>query len=194
MSLTPVAPGTLATIVTSLEMTARPALAPEPPSPLELVRFEAPTPEAYRALFRLVGSGWLWFSRLLLDDAALGAIINDSAVAIYAVRDAAGADVGMLELDFREGATAELAFLGLVPALTGQGHGRWLMNRALTLLWRPDITRVWVHSCTLDHPGAIGFYRAHGFIPYARAIETFADPRLAGHLPRNAAPHVPLIE
>lgn len=193
MGLTPVAPGMLATIVTSLEMTVRPANAPEPPSPLELVRLECPSPDTYRALFSLVGTDWLWFSRLVLGDAALAAIIGDPAVEIFAVRDAAGTAVGMLELDFREGATAELAFLGLVSGFTGHGHGRWLINRALALLWRDGVTRVWVHSCTLDHPGAIAFYRRSGFVPYARAIETFADPRLTGHLPRDAAPQVPMI-
>ena len=45
----------------------------------------------------------------------------------------------------------------------------------------------------LDHPSALGFYRAQGFVPFARAVETFPDPRLTGHLPRDAAPHVPLL-
>jgi hypothetical protein len=53
---------------------------------------------------------------------------------------------------------------------------------------------MWVHTCTLDHPGALGFYRRNGFAPFARAIETFADPRLLGILPRDAAPHAPLID
>lgn len=194
MGLTPVAPGMLAAVVTSLEMTAPSAIAPEPSSALRLVRLDRPEPAVYRTLFRLVGANYLWFSRLVLDDEALDAIIRDPAVEIFAVRDASGADVGMLELDFRQGATAELAFLGLVSGMTGQGHGRWLINRALALLWRPHVTRVWVHSCTHDHPAAIGFYRASGFVAYARAIESFADPRLTGHLPRNAAPQVPIID
>jgi hypothetical protein len=52
---------------------------------------------------------------------------------------------------------------------------------------------VWVHTCTLDHPGALGFYRKNGFIPFARAIETFADPRVAGILPATVAPHIPML-
>jgi hypothetical protein len=51
-----------------------------------------------------------------------------------------------------------------------------------------------VHTCTLDHPSALGFYRAQGFTPFARAVETFADPRLSGHLAESAAPHVPIIK
>jgi GNAT superfamily N-acetyltransferase len=114
-------------------------------------------------------------------------------VEIFAVLDPRGIEVGVLELDFREPATAEITFLGLVPELTGKGFGRWLMAQALSLSWRKGVTRVWVHTCTLDHPSALGFYRAQGFIPFARSIETFADPRKAGIYPAEAAPHIPLL-
>jgi hypothetical protein len=32
-----------------------------------------------------------------------------------------------------------------------------------------------------------------GFTPYRRAIEVADDPRLFGFLPREAAPHIPLL-
>ncbi|WP_420140429.1 GNAT family N-acetyltransferase [Sphingomonas sp.] len=194
MGLTPVSPGELAAVVTSLEMRARPAPRPLPAAPLRLAPWRMPTPDAYRALFRRVGTRWLWFSRLLLDDEGLSEIIRDDAVAIYAVLDPAGIEVGLLELDFRRAGQCELAFFGLIPELAGRGHGRWLMAHALMLAWRPGIDRVWVHTCTLDHPAALGFYRAQGFVPFERAIETFADPRLIGALPRDAAPQIPLLD
>jgi GNAT superfamily N-acetyltransferase len=191
--LTPIAPGELAAVVTSLEMRERPKARPLPPSPLRLVRWKEPQPEAYRTLFRRVGTPWLWFSRLLLDDDALVAIIRDPAVEVSAIVDRAGIEIGLLELDFRARGECEIAFFGLVPELAGKGHGSWLMTQALMLGWRKDVARMWVHTCTLDHPAALEFYRRHGFAPYARSIETFADPRLLGLLPRAAAPQVPLI-
>jgi GNAT superfamily N-acetyltransferase len=194
MALTPVLDGELAAVVTSLEMRERPKPRPLPASPLRLVRWRDPTPEAYRTLFRRVGERWLWFSRLMLDDAALCAIIHDPAVDLYAVVDRAGVEIGMLELDFRAQAECEIAFFGLVPELTGRGHGDWLMAQALALGWRKEVRRMWVHTCTLDHPGALGFYRRNGFTPFARAVETFADPRLIGVVPRDAAPQTPLID
>lgn len=193
MPLEPVPAGRVATIVTSLEMLARPKLRPLPASPLQLVRWPAPDLAKYRALFRRVGEPWLWFSRLVMADAELRAIVGDPRVQVFAVIDRAGIEVGMLELDFREREICELAYFGLVPELAGQGHGRWLMAQALALAWTADVRRVWVHTCSLDHPSALGFYRAQGFVPYARAIETFADPRVTGHLSEGAAPHVPLI-
>lgn len=193
MPLAPIPSGQIATIVTSLEMRERPTPRPMPPSDLRLVRWAAPGLTKYRALFLRVGEPWLWFSRLTMPDDEVAAIITDPGIQVFAVENRAGIEVGMLELDFRTRATCELAYFGLVPELAGRGHGRWLMANALALAWTGAVRRVWVHTCTLDHPSALGFYRAQGFTPYARAVETFADPRLTGRLPRDAAPHVPLL-
>ncbi len=194
MALTPVPADEIATIVTTLEMTRRPAARPLPESPLQLATWPTPDPTKYRALFRRVGAPWLWFSRLVMDDATLTRIIHDPAVSVFAALDRRGIEVGMLELDFREGGACELAYVGLIPELTGQGHGRWLMAHALMRAWAKGVERVWVHTCTLDHPSALGFYRASGFTPVGRTIETFADPRVAGLLPPDAAPQIPLLD
>ncbi len=189
MGLIPVKPNEVATIVTSLEMVERPRPAPMPASPLRLARWERPGVERYRALFRRVGGPWLWFSRLVMADDALNAILNDPGVRIWAVVDRAGIEVGMLELDDRRSGECELSYVGLIPELAGQGHGRWLMAQALALAWRSGVTRVWVHTCTLDHPGALAFYRRSGFVAYQRTIETFADPRAYGVLVSTAGIH-----
>ena len=184
--------GELAAVVTYLEM-HRPPEQPVPPSPLSLNRIEIPQPEGYRALFRLVGAPWLWFSRLIMDDAHLAGIIQHPKVELYSVTDEAGADVGMLELDFREPGECELAFIGLVPELSGKGHGKWLLGEAVRLAWREGVDRVHVHTCSLDHPAALSAYRRAGFTPYKRAVERFRDPRLLGILPASCAPQVPLL-
>ena len=193
MGLTAVPADQVATVVTTLEMRTRPPLRPLPPSPLRLERWAAPDPGKYRALFRRVGEPWLWYSRLVMDDARLLPIIQDERVEVFAAVDRAGVEVGMLELDLRREGETELSYFGLVPELAGQGHGRWLMAQALALAWRAGTGRVWLHTCTLDHPRALGFYRAQGFAATGRTVETFPDPRLLGVLPREAAPHVPLL-
>lgn len=193
MALIQVAAAEVATIVTTLEMRARPPLRPLPAAPLRLVRWADPAPDKYRMLFRRVGAPWLWFSRLVMAEDALLAIIHDADVQVYAAVDRAGVEVGMLELDFRRAGECELSYVALVPELTGRGLGRWLMAEALARAWLPGITRVWLHTCTLDHPHALGFYRAQGFTPVARTIETFPDPRVSGLLPADAAPQVPLL-
>ena len=197
MSYQPVADGELATVVTYLEMHAAPA-EPVPSSPLSLVPMEQPEPADYRRLFQLVGARWLWFSRLIMDDAELSEVIQHPRVELFTVIDGAANEVGLLELDFRTDSECELAFIGLVPELAGQGHGRWLLAEALRLAWshgegRDGVRRVHVHTCTLDHPAALSAYRRAGFTAYQRAIERFSDPRLAGILPLDCAPQVPLV-
>jgi GNAT superfamily N-acetyltransferase len=192
MSYEQVPGGELATVVTYLEICGPPD--PRvPPSPLTLKRVEVPQPEHYRELFRLIGTPWLWFSRLIMDDAHLAAIIQHPKVELYSVIDQGGREVGMLELDFREPGECELAFVGLIPELSGQGHGRWLLAEAVRLAWRDGVSRVHVHTCTLDHPAALAAYTRAGFTPFKRAIERFPDPRLLGFLPRDCAPQVPLL-
>jgi len=183
----------LATIVTTLEMRKRPPLRPIPTSRLRLAGWSRPAPEKYRALFRRIGAPWLWFSRLAMEDSALAGIIHDPDVSIFAAVDPAGVEVGMLELDFREPRQCGISYFGLIPELAGQGHGRWLMAEALARAWRNGIDRVWVNTCTFDHPSALGFYRASGFTAVARTIETFPDPRVSGILPPEAAPQIPLL-
>src|SRR5690606_21202635 len=141
VSLTPVERGQVAAIVTHLEMRERPRPAPIPSAPLRLVPWKEPGLDAYRALFRRVGAPWLWFSRLVMDDAALSASIHDPAVAVYAVTDPRGVEVGLLELDFRSPPDCELAFIGLIPDLNGKGFGQWLMAQAKALAWRKDVER-----------------------------------------------------
>lgn len=191
--MTPVAADQLAAVVTTLEMTAPPPRRPLPLSRLRLVRWPAPEPARYRTLFARVGGPWLWYSRLALDDAALQAIIGDERVHVHAATDPAGIEIGMLEIDFRTPGEALIAYFGLVPELAGRGHGRWLMAEAMARLWRPDVERVVVNTCTLDHPSALGFYRAQGFRAIRRTVETFPDPRALGLLPEDAAPQIPYL-
>jgi GNAT superfamily N-acetyltransferase len=191
VSYEPVADNELAAVVTYLEMREKPALE-LPASTLQLRRLAQPTPDQYRALFRKVGAPWLWFSRLVMDEETLVAIIRDPNVELFDVA-AVEAVVGMLELDFREPGQCELAFIGLVPELAGQGHGKWLLAEAVRRAWRDGVTRVHVHTCSLDHPAALSAYRRAGFAPIRRAVERFPDPRLLGILPRDSAPQVPLL-
>lgn len=187
-------PGRLATLVTYLEMRAPPPARPVPDRPdLALRLWKRPDPAAYRALYRRIGESWLWCSRLLLDEAALAAVLHDPGLEVW-LPERSGEPIGILELDFRTPGQCELAFFGLVPQAIGTGAGRWLMARALERAFRPGVRRLRVHTCHFDHPGALAFYLRSGFRPYKLAVEVFEDPRLGGLLPRTAAPHVPLIE
>ncbi|UWR22746.1 N-acetyltransferase [Sulfitobacter sp. S190] len=188
-----VAEGKLAMVVTHLEMHAKPDVTPMSLPQGVAFRKVSPTLEWYRDVFMRVGSlEWLWFGRMVLDDAALTEILNDPKVAFYTLsRD--GQDEALLELDFRQDAECELAYFGLTPKLIGSGSGRFLMNQAIDLAWSNDIERFHVHTCTIDSPQAVNFYIRSGFTPYRRQVEVADDPRVTGVLPREAAAWIPII-
>ncbi len=184
-------PGKLANLVTFLETTVRPSerFEPRDDATVAVVR---PDVDSYRNMFRRIGAPYLWSSRLTMSDRSLQAILDDPDVENYELRRDGSPD-GMLELDFREAGSCEIAFFGLVREAQGRGFGRHLMQFALQRAWERSIHRVWLHTCTLDHPGAIAFYRKCGFVPYKRQFEISDDPRAAGLLPLDAAPHIPLL-
>ena len=184
-------PGKIAAVATYLEMTRPPAGQVPTEVSGEFVPLAGDVAR-YRRLFAEVGRPWLWFSRASLSDGQLRAILEDPAVEALAFM-IDGAEVGILELDFRKEGECELAFLGLVPGAIGRGLGRQLAAEALRRAFARPISRLWLHTCTLDHPAAIRFYQSVGFTPYRRALEVADDPRLTGRLPRDAAPDVPVI-
>ena len=146
----------------------------------------------YRRLYARVGEPWLWFSRAAMSDANLRAIIGHPAVDALALH-AEGRDIGIVELDFRRPDECELAFFGLVPEAVGRRIGRALIDEVVRRAFARPIRRLWLHTCTLDHPRAIPLYASAGFRPYRRAIEIADDPRLGGTLPPSAAPGFPVV-
>jgi GNAT superfamily N-acetyltransferase len=128
-----------------------------------------------------------------MSDAELAARLHSRRLEIYALVDG-GRDEGLLELDFREPGQCEIGMFGVTAKLVGSGAGRWLMNRAQEIAWSRPIERLWLHTCTFDHPAALAFYQRSGFRPFLRQIEVTDDPRLDGTVPRDVARHVPVIE
>ncbi len=186
-------PGKLASVVTYLEMRTPPAL-PTFELPGFVIRHvKQPNLAWYRRLFLEVGEPWLWFSRRRISDSDLNAILSDPAVDIFAL-SCGGSDQGLLEFDRRSFPDIEITFFGVIPALIGKGAGRALFAYGLALEWERQPRRIWLHTCTSDHPAALRFYQKVGFVAYKRAVEIADDPRLTGEMPRTAAPHVPIID
>jgi len=185
-------PGKIAAVVTYLEMRQPAALTTRAGADFLVRRVSKPDLEWYRQLYRRIGEPWLWFSRLRVSDAELRATLDHPDIDIFALSHL-GEDHGLLEFDRRQMPDIEITFFGVTPELVGKGAGCELLARCLPLEWEHKPQRIWLHTCTSDHPAALTFYRKAGFVPYKRAIEIADDPRLTGDLPRTAAPHVPIL-
>ncbi len=184
--------GHLPAVVTYLEMAA-PAMHAAKPFPDGMTATqENPKTDAYRALFRAVGEPWLWSSRLEMDDATLAEILNRYTTEVWVVRKNGDA-IAMVELDFQDGKVCELAYFGMISAVTGKGLGGPMMALAQRQAFARDVTRFFVHTCNWDDPRALAFYQKAGFSPYKYEVEVFPDPRLQGMHPKTAAPQIPCL-
>lgn len=185
-------PGRVANVVTFLEMTEPPDRGAAPGGDFSVRSVAEPQTDAFRALYRRIGENWLWSSHLVMPEAELAALLHAPTTQILTVaRDDGGA--GLAEIDFSVAGEAEIVTFGVVPEATGTGAAHALMAGTLAAAFRPGISRVWLHTCTFDHPGAIRFYTRWGFRPYKLAIEVSEDPRATGALPASAAPHIPFL-
>jgi GNAT superfamily N-acetyltransferase len=133
-----------------------------PSTHLELMRVELPSPELNRFLYAAVGADWWWYSRLTWDYARWMAYLDRADLETW-VAYVRGAPAGYFELERQPGDAVELAYFGLMPTFIGKGIGGALLSAAIARAWDMGAARVWVHTCTLDHPQAVRNYESRGF-------------------------------
>jgi GNAT superfamily N-acetyltransferase len=102
-------------------------------------------------------------------------------VVVYVV----GVPAGYLQAEVARAPETELRYFGLIPNFIGRGLGPFLLQAAIDRAWSRPIDRFWVHTCTFDHPKALGLYQRAGFVVYDRRRVSFEDPRERGILPRT---------
>ncbi len=162
------------------------------PSDARFARLDPPSPELNRFFYTTVGAPWRWIDRLVwsLDDWRdyLASKVETWVLSV------GGVPAGYVEIDARSG-DPELASCGLLPGFIGHGLGSYLMTAAVERAFELG-SRVWVHTCTLDHPSALAAYQARGFkvyreevtdptaVPAAAPPSTIGRPGDAGMEPR----------
>lgn len=185
-------PGKIACVTTFLERMTAPAVKPDYPSGLVLRHVSAPSVSWYRDVYRRIGEEWLWFSRSIMPEKELAAVISDPMTVILAL-EREGEAIGFAELDRAENGQTYIDSFGVVPEARGTGAAHMLMAEVLAEAFGSGATRVHLQTCTFDHQAAVPFYLRNGFTPYKAAIRVKDDPRLNGNLPEYVAQHIPLI-
>jgi GNAT superfamily N-acetyltransferase len=155
--------------VTYLEMFERPTR-PEivMPEGVTVVQAKRPTPRFYRFLYQAVGAEWLWTDRDKIDDRELRAIIHDPFVETH-VLWVEGCPAGYVELDLRFAPEIEIAYFGIMREYFGRGLGKLFLSWTIDEAFRRKPSRLWVHTCNLDHPAALPNYQRCGFVKYKTA-------------------------
>lgn len=157
------------TLVTThhLEILRREDLRPGKRAPrgnavLEVRRAEIPSPELNRFLYTAVGRDWTWTDRLPWTRNRWLEYLSRPGVETW-VGSVAGTPCGYFELVAEGSGSVEIAYFGLLPRFTGQGLGGRLLTLAVERGFELGGRRVWLHTCSLDHPRALQNYVERGF-------------------------------
>ena len=136
---------------------------------IAIARPANPSPDLYRACYRSVGEAFHWFDRWDWSDEVIAKHLADPAIQLFVATRRDGALSGWYELRrVRDDDSVEIAYFGIVAGEFGRGFGKHLLSSAVRDAWavQPSPNRVWLHTCTLDHPNALPNYLARGFTPY----------------------------
>jgi len=149
---------------TYLEMRDPAALVPAvaPAVDVTIDRESPCAPALYRRMYLGVGSEYRWTDRAGWTDDDIAAHLAKPGLEIWIAR-VSGADAGFFELDPMPGGTVQIAYFGLLPGFVGRKLGGYLLTEAVRRAWSLAPSRVWLHTCTLDHPAALPNYLARGF-------------------------------
>ena len=129
-------------------------------------RVQRPSPGLYRECYRTVGEAYHWRDRWDWTDAEIAAHLAQPEITLYVARRQ-GVLAGWYELRrVADDGSVEIAYFGLAPDAIGQGLGKHLLSCAVRDAWAFEPQRVWLHTCTLDHPHALPNYQRRGFVPY----------------------------
>ncbi len=150
-----------------LEMTERLQLKPKWSTTPEVgvAKVVKPMPTLNRFFYTAVGADWFWVDRLSWNLAAWRKFLDRPEVETW-ILSVAGVPAGYYELEWQPGNDVEIAYFGLLPEFAGQGLGAHLLTHAIERGWNWGAKRVWVHTCSLDHPHALAHYEARGLKQY----------------------------
>lgn len=148
---------------------------PRPAAGGELKRVEIPCPELNRFFYTAVGGDWYWIDRLPWTYEQWLAWLSRPEVETWMAL-VSGTPAGYFELEIQPGPHAEIAYFGLLPQFIGRGLGGWLLTAATQRAWQLGVARVWVHTCSLDHPHALNHYQQRGFRVYKQDVSHLELP------------------
>ena len=153
-----------------LEMTSVEELRPArpPAEPFAVLRAELAFPALNRFFYAEVGRAYSWTKRLPWTEEQWRAWVERPGMQTW-IGYVQGTPAGYFELEEqRENGNkqVELAYFGLLPPFVGRGVGGALLTEAIRRAWALGPQRVWVHTCTLDHPAALPNYQKRGFRIY----------------------------
>ena len=125
-------------------------------------QLDPPDFQLNKFFYKQIGKKYRWIDRLAWDDKKWIEYVENPRVKTFVLKENSNL-VGFYETvrDFDNG-HSEIAYFGILEEYFGKKCGGYLLSEAIKKLFEDGISRVWLHTCSLDHKNAIKNYLARG--------------------------------
>ena len=133
-----------------------------------LVKKIKPDFQLNKFFYKQVGKKHRWIDRLSWSDEKWYSYISNQNLETYVISendDLAGFFELLYNPELKE---TEILYFGLLEEYIGKGIGGYALSVAIKKSFEKNIKRVWLHTCTLDHPNALKNYIARGMTVFKK--------------------------
>ena len=112
--------------------------------------------------YKNVGKNYQWIDRLVWTDLKWIDYVSDKRLSTYILKDQDEL-VGYFELLFNQSnKESEIAYFGILEEYFRKKLGGYLLSEAIKISFEQESSRVWAHTCSLDHKNALANYLSRG--------------------------------
>ena len=133
-----------------------------------LIKKIQPDFQLNKFFYKHVGKKHRWVDRLSWSDEKWISYISNKNLETYVISvndDLAGFFELLYNPELKE---TEISYFGLLEEYIGKGIGGYALSVAIKKSFQKNINRVWLHTCTLDHPNALKNYIARGMTVFKK--------------------------
>ena len=113
--------------------------------------------------YKQIGADHYWRDRLIWSDKEWLKYSQNKNLETHIIKKAEDL-VGFYEQEYHPGSNeVELINMGILKEFRGLKLGSTLLNHAIASASRKNPSRMWVHTCSLDHKYALQNYQSKGF-------------------------------
>ena len=116
--------------------------------------------ELNKFFYKQIGKKHQWIDRLVWQDKDWIKHVSNENLKTYILKEDEEL-VGFFELIFDKN-ECEIAYFGILEEYIGKSLGGYLLSEAIKIAFEKKMKRIWVHTCSLDHPNAFLNYKARG--------------------------------
>ena len=128
----------------------------------KIIEVDPPDFQLNKFFYKQIGRKHRWIDRLAWADKKWIQYVENPRIKTFILKEnnnLAGYYETIRDLDKFN---CEIAYFGVLEEYIGKKCGGYLLSEAIKKLFEEGMTRVWLHTCSLDHENAIKNYLARG--------------------------------